>query len=79
MYQTQCTVIHAIKNIKYLVKDNKKCFEPHLPNVWFKGPQGATRRLLKIVPQLGTCAVLQHLDHKREQLLSQTDIVVQYL
>lgn len=47
--------------------------------MWPQGPQRATRRLLEIVPQLGTRTVLQHLDHQREQLLPQTNIIIHHL
>lgn len=47
--------------------------------MWLQGPERASRRLLEIVSQLGTRAVLQHLDHQGEQLLPQTNVVVHHL
>ncbi len=47
--------------------------------MWPQGPERASGRLLEVVPQLRTCAVLQHLDHQGEQLLPQTNIVVHHL
>ena len=64
---------------EYLIQDDQQGFEPHLSDVRLQRPQRASRRLLEIVSQLGTCAVLQHLDHKREQLLPQTNVVVHHL
>lgn len=66
--------IHS--DIKYLIENNQQCLEPHLPYVRPQGPQGAPRRLLEVVSQLGTRAVLQDLDHQGEQLLSQTNVVI---
>lgn len=72
-------MIHGLKCKEHLVEDDKQSFEPHLSDVRLQGPQGASGRLLEVVSQLRTRAVLQHLHHQGEQLLPQTDVVVHHL
>lgn len=61
---------------RHLIENNQQGLEPHLPYVRLQGPQGAPRRLLEVMSQLGTSAILQDLDHQGEQLLSQTNVVI---
>lgn len=68
-----------VQAVQDLIEDDEQSFEPHLPYVWPQGPERTSRRLLEVMSELRTCAVLQHLDHQGEQLLSQTDVVVHHL